>query len=88
MTLLEVIVLAIVQGVAEFLPISSSGHLVVVSELLGAGASTDLNIVLHTGTLLSILVFFWRRVLRLLVAKVVLHGVRQHALAQGKRSSA
>jgi len=66
MTLLEVVVLAIVQGVSEFLPISSSGHLVVVSALLGRAPSADLNIVLHAGTLLSILVFFWRRVLRLL----------------------
>jgi undecaprenyl-diphosphatase len=66
MTLLEVVVLAVVQGVSEFLPISSSGHLVIVAEFLGRGASVDLNIVLHAGTLLSILVFFWRRVARLL----------------------
>ncbi len=67
MSLAEIVLLAIVQGVAEFLPISSSGHLVVVSELLGTGgASTEVNVMLHAGTLLSILVYFRRRVVRLL----------------------
>jgi undecaprenyl-diphosphatase len=65
-TLLEVLVLAVVQGVSEFLPISSSGHLVVVTELLGRAPSVDLNIVLHAGTLMSILVYFRSRILRLL----------------------
>ncbi len=67
MSLVEILVLAVVQGVTEFLPISSSGHLVVVAELMGgAGADAAVNIMLHAGTLLSILVFFWRRVVGLL----------------------
>jgi len=71
MELWQIIVLAAVQGVTEFLPISSDGHLVVVSPLL-YGSSTPppgiakMTIVLHMGTLLSILVFYWRRALRLL----------------------
>jgi undecaprenyl-diphosphatase len=67
-----VIVLAIVQGVAEFLPISSSAHLV-IAEAIFADLSrrnppdlTSLNIALHGGTLVSILVVYWRRVWRLL----------------------
>ncbi|MCA9155840.1 MAG: undecaprenyl-diphosphate phosphatase [Pirellulaceae bacterium] len=74
MTTLEILTLAVVQGVAEFLPISSSGHLVVVSALFHAGdataeaASADVNIVLHGGTLISILVFYWRRIWRLIGA--------------------
>jgi len=68
----QILVLAIVQGVAEFLPISSSGHLVIVANLLSPGASAaefdiaELNIVLHAGTLASILVFYWQRIWRLL----------------------
>ncbi|WP_367016121.1 undecaprenyl-diphosphate phosphatase [Bremerella sp. JC817] len=58
----QIIVLAIVQGVAEFLPISSSGHLVVLATLLDADADhfdlVGLNIVLHAGTLGSILVVY------------------------------
>jgi len=58
--------LGIVQGLTEFLPISSSGHLVIVEALLGAEADrTDVNIVLHAGTLLSILVFYWHQTWRL-----------------------
>ncbi len=69
--LFQVIILGIVQGIAEFLPISSSGHLVIVNEMLSGGvdsASDDLamNIALHLGTLGSILVVF-RRDLRSLL---------------------
>lgn len=67
MTLWHILILAVVQGVAEFLPISSSGHLVILEDLLGAkGDLMEVNIALHAGTLLSILVFYWQRVWRLL----------------------
>lgn len=63
----QVVILAIVQGIAEFLPISSSGHLVVLSELFGMGeGTTELNIILHFGTLLAIVLFYWKRILALL----------------------
>jgi len=67
---LEILVLAVVQGVAEFLPISSSGHVVVGAELfrqLGQPLEDKLtlNIMLHLGTLLAILVFYRRRIARL-----------------------
>jgi undecaprenyl-diphosphatase len=63
----QVIILAVVQGVAEFLPISSSGHLVAVEALLGKRTdNTELSIVLHFGTLLAILVFYRRRIAELL----------------------
>ncbi len=64
--MLKIIILAIVQGIAEFLPISSSGHLVILGDLLG-GLSEEptLEIILHAGTLGSILVVFWRRILRM-----------------------
>lgn len=64
---LRVLILAVVQGIAEFLPISSSGHLVILNNLLGAvGESATLVIILHAGTLGSILVVYWRRILDLL----------------------
>lgn len=67
-----VIVLAVVQGVAEFLPISSSGHLVIGEALFAAATGrkltdpTELNIALHAGTLASIAAVYWRRIWRLL----------------------
>ncbi len=69
MNLLELVVLAIVQGIAEFLPISSSGHLVLIGWLMGeTSESVTLEILLHTGTLASILVVYWRRILALLTS--------------------
>ncbi|MDF7806630.1 undecaprenyl-diphosphate phosphatase [Pontiellaceae bacterium B12219] len=61
--LLKVILLAIIQGVTEFLPVSSSGHLVLSKHFLGLEATTGaiLEIVLHAGTLISILVFYYKR---------------------------
>ena len=64
---IQVIFLAIVQGIAEFLPISSSGHLNVFQALLSEiPESVELNIVLHFGTLLAIVVYYWRRIIDLL----------------------
>jgi undecaprenyl-diphosphatase len=69
---LHLIVLAVVQGITEFLPISSDGHMVVVNALWErafGGEFKDflgIEIVLHGGTLLAILVMYWRRLLSLI----------------------
>jgi undecaprenyl-diphosphatase len=65
--MLEVTFLAILQGIAEFLPISSSGHLVIGQHLLGMqGPGLRLDVMLHVGTLISIVVFYWRTIVGLL----------------------
>ncbi|TWT92553.1 undecaprenyl-diphosphate phosphatase [Neorhodopirellula pilleata] len=65
--LYRVLILAVVQGIAEFLPISSSGHLVILGSMLGElGESATLEIILHAGTLGSILVVYWRKILDLI----------------------
>lgn len=61
------IILGIVQGLTEFLPVSSSGHLVIVQQLLGIDApGVSLEIVLHAGTLLAVCLFFAPDILRFL----------------------
>lgn len=64
MPLLKVIVLAIVQGLAELLPISSSAHVIVAEKLMGldpsAPALTLLLVMLHSGTMFAVIVYFWR----------------------------
>ena len=65
---IETSILAVVQGIAEFLPISSSGHLVILGAIMNAARSDEptLEIILHAGTLGSILVVFWNRIIALL----------------------
>ncbi len=62
--LFKIIILAVIQGVSEFLPVSSSGHLVLAKTFMGleTGDSPTLEIVLHAGTLVSILVFYFARI--------------------------
>ena len=68
--MVEVLILSVLQGVAEFLPISSSGHLVLGKALLGIGdAGMRLDVFLHVGTLLSIFVFYFAVVRRILVQR-------------------
>ncbi len=63
MEALKIIFLAVLQGITEFLPISSSGHLVIFGKLLGIDEpGARLEIMLHFGTLLSIL-FFYRKII-------------------------
>ena len=60
----------LVQGLTEFLPVSSSGHLVLVQALFGSGVETNymlFNVLLHFGTLLSVVVAFWKDIKELFV---------------------
>ena len=63
MSLWKVIILAVVQGLAELLPVSSSAHVVVVEKLMGLDPSspqmTLLLVMLHTGTMFAVIIFFY-----------------------------
>jgi len=65
MNLLHVVILAIVQGLAELLPVSSSAHVVVAEKLMGLDPTspqmTLLLVMLHTGTMFAVIVYFWRQ---------------------------
>lgn len=64
MTLLDVILLAMVQGIAELLPVSSSAHVVLAEKLLGLDPTTPqmtfLLVMLHTGTMFAVIGYFWK----------------------------
>ena len=66
----NVMLLALLQGVAEFLPISSSGHLVIGQHLLGmTEAGMQLDVFLHGGTLLSVFFFYRKTIVRIFVER-------------------
>ena len=67
MNVFQAAVLGLVQGLAEFLPISSSGHLILARMIMGisdaeaaTGSYMILDVLLHTGTLLAVMVVFWK----------------------------
>ena len=68
---IKIIILAFVQGVAEFLPISSSGHLAIIQNLLDIHGSETLlvSIILHAGTLIAILIFYAEEIINLFIQK-------------------
>jgi undecaprenyl-diphosphatase len=65
MNLINIVILAIVQGLAELLPVSSSAHVIVAERLLGLDPAspemTLLLVLLHTGTMLAVIIYFWSR---------------------------
>ena len=100
MTLLNIIILAVVQGFAELLPVSSSAHVVVAEKLLhldpASPPMTLLLVMLHTGTMFAVIVYFWsqwratyfasapafRRAALLVVVATVFTGIVGGALVQ------
>lgn len=63
MTLLNIMLLAVVQGAAELLPVSSSAHVIVAAKLMGLDPTTPemtlLLVMLHTGTMFAVILYFW-----------------------------
>jgi undecaprenyl-diphosphatase len=74
-SILEAIFLGVIQGATEFLPISSSGHLILIPSVLNL-SEPDLNVIAiaHLGTLLAVLVYFRLDILN--IVKAVLYGLR------------
>ncbi len=65
MTVLQVLILSVIQGACELLPVSSSAHVLVAAKLMGIDPAspqmTFLLIMLHTGTMFAVIVYFWER---------------------------
>ncbi len=64
MSYLEAIILAIIEGLTEFLPVSSTGHMIIATALMGMKSSAFVKlftIVIQLGTILSVLVLYWKR---------------------------
>ncbi len=58
--LIEAVIIAVIQGITEWLPVSSSGHIILAEKLLNYGNSLTFDVALHFGTLMSVFVYFGR----------------------------
>ena len=69
MTYIEAIVLGLVQGLGEFLPISSSGHLALLQQAFGISEDNVLlfAVLLHVGTLISVFICYWKDIWELII---------------------
>ena len=77
MTLFQLLIVALIQGVTEFLPVSSSGHLILLPALTGTpDQGLAIDVAVHVGTLLAVVLYFWRDV------RIAAHGATR--LARGK----
>jgi len=66
---MKYLLLGIIQGLTEFLPVSSSGHLVIFQTILKAPYSMAFDIVVHLATALAVIIYFWRDILALFTTK-------------------
>ena len=68
MNLIQAIILGLIQGLAEFLPVSSSGHLALAQHFFGMNPDSVLPfaVLLHIGTLISVCIVYWRDILGLM----------------------
>ena len=83
---LHIVILSLIQGITEFLPISSSGHLVLVPALTGwVDQGLTIDVAVHVGTLLAVILYFWRDVLAMIqgVLNVLRGRVDHHARLAG-----
>ena len=87
MTILQAIILGIVQGLTEFLPISSSGHLLLVPWLFNwhfllenPELNKTFDVALHLGTFVAVVIYFWREIVRLVGAWV--RSIARRSLAE------
>lgn len=63
MPLLQLVLVALIQGITEFLPVSSSGHLILLPGLTGySDQGQVIDVAVHLGTLVAVMIFFWRDV--------------------------
>lgn len=66
MDIIQAIILGIVQGLTEFLPVSSSAHLVFMTDILGLPQNVAFDTLLHIGTLVAVVGYFWRDIIHII----------------------
>lgn len=85
MNFIKAIIVAIVQGIAEFLPISSSGHIVLFKKILNFDIDMTFDIALHVGTLFAVVIVYRREIIEILAGPF--RGKKQHSKLFNKELS-
>lgn len=86
MDILSAIIIGIVQGLTEFLPISSSAHLIFAHNALGVESSLAFDTFLHLGSLIAVLWFFYKDIIKMIRAWLLSVGdILQHRFVEGFR---
>lgn len=81
MDFISVVILAVIQGIAEFLPISSSAHLIIFRDIFNIAKTTNINInfifdiALHLGTLLAIIIYFFKDFIKI-IKNGIIKGIK------------
>lgn len=77
MSLLESIIMGIIQGATEFLPVSSSGHLAIFKNMFHVNTDTGImfDVLLHFGTLVAIFIVYWKDIVELIVEGFTIIGL-------------
>ena len=94
MTWLSAIIMGLVQGIAEFLPISSSGHLAIAEHLLNMQGASEIpqfyDVLLHLGTLVAVFIAYWDEIYDMIVEFFAGVGdlVAAHDIARHRRHAA
>lgn len=83
MSVLQAVFLGLVQGLTEFLPVSSSGHLTIFQNIfhIDTGNSVLFDVLLHIGTLLVVFLVYWKDICKLIVEAVHMLGDLIHNLS-------
>ena len=71
-TALEAVILGIIQGITEWLPVSSSAHLMIAEKIFSINAENYYSLLLHLGTLVVIIGYFWKDVWQIITSLVFL----------------
>lgn len=66
MDIIQAIILGVVQGLTEFLPVSSSAHLVFMTDILGLPQNVAFDTLLHLGTLVAVVAYFWKDLIKII----------------------
>jgi undecaprenyl-diphosphatase len=88
MTLLHILILSLIQGFTEFLPVSSSGHLVLLPRLFGwQDQGQVMDVALHVGTLVAVVLYFWQDIWRMITNFYIYitRGFQRHDLNDSVR---